>query len=135
MKTNLDVFYKADESLEKSGVWFKLNEKTAFLVKPVNLQNHQYRRAHAIHFKPFKRQIEAGTLDPKKEQEILAKLFVEACLVDWKGVVIDGADTKFSKDIALEFFAHLPELFQTLVDYASDHKNYLEQVDEEVGNS
>lgn len=131
MKTNLDSIFKTDEDLEKDGVWFTVSDKTGFLVKPFRPSNPQVKAAMAAHYKPYARQIEMGTLDDKKAQEIQVKIFVGSCLVEWRGVEIDGKDTPYSKDVAIPFFMGLPELFNALWAYCGDFKNYRE----DVGNS
>ena len=137
MKSNLDSLFKTDKEVEKTGAWFNITETTGFLVRPFNMNNQQIKAAHARHFKPFAHQIEHGTLDSVKEREIYTKIFVGACLVDWKGVEIDGKEVKFEKEIAVKFLMELPELFQTLMKHAEDFKNY--KIDfaakEQVGNS
>lgn len=135
MKTNLDKIFKTSAVIEKSGVWLDISEETGFLVRPFNKNNPNIKSAMAVHFKPHQRQIEMGTLDPSKEAEINAKVFVNSCLIDWKGVEIDGVDTPFSKEVAIKFLVSLPELFETLMSYAQDYKNYQEIEDETLGNS
>lgn len=132
MKTNLDKLFKNDKSLEESGIWLKLSEETGFLVRRFGGYNSQkVKSALAKHYKPYARLVENGTLDPIKEKEIMIKVFVESCLIDWKGVEIDGVETPFSMEIAVKFFTALPELSETIVNYASDSKNYRE----DLGNS
>lgn len=128
MKTNLDKFFKPSESLEKNGVWFDISDTTGFLVKPFRANNPQVKAAMALHYKPFARQIEMGTLDEDKGLEINIKIFLKACLIDWKGVEIDGKETPYSPEVATEFFKALPDLFHTLWAHCNDFKNYREEV-------
>lgn len=131
MKTNLDKFYKNDENLEKNGVWFDIADDVGFLIKPFRASNPQVKASLAKYHKPYARQIEAGTLDAEKALDINIRLFVNSCLVDWRGVEIDGVITKYSHEIAMPFFKSLPDLFFTLWEHAQDFKNYRE----ELGNS
>jgi hypothetical protein len=52
-------------------------------------------------------------------------------MVDWKGVVIDGVETPFSKEIAIKFFCNLPALFEAIYSYATAIETYKE----DLGNS
>lgn len=131
MKTNLDQFFKTHEDLEKNGVWYEISDGIAFLVKPFKSTNPKVKAMLAQHYKPFARQIDLGTLDSKKEHEITMKLFIGACLVDWKGIIIDGQPTPYTPEIAFKFFQGLPDLFNTLWAHCNDFKNYRE----ELGNS
>ncbi len=131
MKTNLDKYFKTDADLEKNGMWHELSDDLGFLIRPFKGTNPRVKAAMAAYYKPHARQVELGTLDPTKEREIQAKLFIEVCLVDWKGIEIDGKPTEFSKDAALKLFTDLPDLFDSLWKYANDWTNYKE----ELGNS
>ncbi len=127
MKTNLDKIYKTSEDQEKNGVWFYIfGEDTGFLVRAFKPNNPQVKGAIATHYKPYARQIELGTIEDKKSLEIQVKVFVKACLVDWKGVEIDGKDTPYSPEVAIKFFCELPDLFSTIWAHCNDFKNYRE---------
>ncbi len=132
MKTNLDKFFKTNSDLEKSGIWFEISDTTGFLLNRFGGMNSDKVKAMmAKYYKPYARQIENGTMDPKKEKEIMVKVFVESSVLDWKGVEIEGVDTPFSKETAVEFFVELPELAEALMSHAMDFKNYKE----DLGNS
>lgn len=128
MKTNLDNLFKTDATLEKNGVWFDLNQKTGFLIRPFKGTNPRIKAAMAKYYKPFARQIENDALDMDKQREININLFMDVCLVDWKGVEIDAKDVKYSRDEGLKLFTALPELFDTLWKHAQDYKNYKEDL-------
>lgn len=131
MKTNLDKIFKTDANLEKNGVWFEVTDGVEFLVRPFNVANPRVASAMAAYHKPYARQIEMGTLDPKKSKDITINLFCDSCLADWKGIVIDGVETKYSKESAVKLFGSLPQLFDTLWKYANDFTSYKE----DLGNS
>lgn len=128
MKTNFDNEYKTDTDLEKNGVWFKIPKSGArFCLRRFGGDNaSKVKEAMARFHKPYAKQIELGLLDDAKSKEIMAKIFVEACVIDWENVIIDGTDTKFDKDIAVKLFIALPPLFDTLFSLASDVESYKE---------
>jgi hypothetical protein len=129
MKTNLDSLFKTDENLEKSGIWFELSETVGFLIKRFGgLNSPKVKMEMAKFYKPYARQIESGTMDPVKEKEIMLKVFVNACVLDWKGIEIDGAITPYSADACVKLLSGLPDLAETLISYSSDSKNYREDV-------
>jgi regulator of PEP synthase PpsR (kinase-PPPase family) len=132
MKTNLDSMFKTSISLEENGTWFMISDKTGFLLKRIGGANaSKMKSSFAKYYKPYAKQFENGTIDPLKEKEIMAKVFVESCLVDWKGIEIDGKETPFSKEVAVDFFKSLPDLMDTLSAQATDLNNYKE----DLGNS
>lgn len=132
MKTNLDSIFKTNPEDEKNGRWFELDGKNiAFLVRPFKAANPRAKGAMAKYFKPYARQIENDTLDVAKTQEININLFLDVCLVDWRGVEIDGKEVPYDRETGLKIFIGLPDLFDTLWKYANDFKNYRD----DVGNS
>lgn len=133
MKSNLDKHFKQNNNLEKEGVWFDFGEEVKFLVRRFGGTNIEVKKSMTKYYKPVARLVEKNLLDPDKEKKIMTKAFVESCLVDWKGVEIDGQPTDFSFDAAIKLFEGLPELLDTLVDCAQESENYKEYR-EDVGN-
>lgn len=128
MKTNLDVIFKTNKVAEREGQWFELNEKTAFLIRRFNATNPHSKGAMAKYYKPYARQIENDTLSVEKNQEININLFLDVCLVDWKGVEIDGKATPYDRETGLKLFQGLPDLFDALWKHANDFKNFREDL-------
>lgn len=136
MKTNLHKLYATDKGLEKEGIWMEIDDDVKFLVKRFGGNNGpSIKEAHARYMKPHARRIEAGTMPAKKEQELLIKFFVDACLIDWQGIEVDGKDTPFSREVAYELFKELPDLLAALMDEANNIENFKQQDLESVGNS
>ncbi len=131
MKTNLDKFFKTNPTLQEQGVDFAIDEKTSFRLRHFVGTNPRVKAAMANHYKPYARQVELGTLDQKKQDEITIKLFIDVCLVSWTGVEIDGKEVECTKENALTLFTTLPALFEALWKYANDVNSYKE----DVGNS
>jgi hypothetical protein len=132
MKTNLDSLFKTDNALEKEGVWFMVSEEAGFLVRRFGGANaSKVKQAIAKYYKPYSRQVENGTIAAEKEKEILVTSFVEASMVDWKGIEIDGEIVPYSREVAIKFFCALPELFEAIYSYATAVESYKE----DLGNS
>lgn len=132
MKTNLDEIFKTDETMESEGIWFLIREGVGFRVKRFGGHNSMpVKKALARYYKPYTHQIEKGTLDVKKEREILTRVFVESCVTDWKGIEIDGQEKPFSVADCVSLFTSRPDLADTIQSYASDMANYKET----LGNS
>jgi len=125
MKTNLDSLFKTNQNLEDAGVWFDVSEKTGFLLRRFGgVNSSKIKATVAKIYKPYTRQVESGTLDPAKERELEVRIFVETCVLNWRGIEIDGMETPFEKELAIKFFLSLPELTNTLTKYATDVANY-----------
>ncbi len=137
MKSNLDKLFLANTDLEKDGVDFIIQEKNekegleeiSFRLRRYNDQNPRHKAAQAAHYKPHARQIELGTLSASKMRELLAKTFIDVCLVSWTGVQDEkGEPITYTKESALALFTRLPDLFDTLWNHASDFKSFKEDV-------
>lgn len=132
MKTNLDSLYKTDETMESEGIWFQASDTVKFRCRRFGGMNST--RVKAIsskYFKPYTKQIEMNTLPDKIQREIVVKSFVEACMVDWEGVIIDGVSMPFTVENAVLLLTRLPKLCDDLIEYSSKFDHYKE----DLGNS
>lgn len=132
MKTNLDSLFKTDKNLETEGVWFAVSPEVSFLLRRFGGSNIKKVDAASTKYqKPHIRLIQAKALSKEKEDEILAKVFAEACLVDWKGVAVDGQELPCTFENGVKLLTSLPELFETLFRYCAE----VESFKEDLGNS
>lgn len=131
MQTNLDKLFKTSKTLENEGVDFAIDDKISFKLRHFSATNPRVKAAMAAYYKPYARQVEMGTLDEKKSQEINILLFIDVCLVSWNGVELDGKEAECNKANATALFKELPQLFDTLWKHCNDFQNYRE----DLGNS
>lgn len=128
MKSNLDKFFKQDDKVEKEGRWFELENGVKFLVRRFGGSNTEVKKAMVKYYRPVAKLIDKNLLPEDKEKAIMVKAFVHSCLIDWEGVEIEGEEVPFSFDVAVDLFIGLPELLDTLTEYAQDSENYREDV-------
>jgi len=133
MKTNLDKFFANDEKSETEGIWVEVADGVEFKLKRFGGRNSsKIKYLQQKYLKPYARQIEKGLLDDKKERALYIKIFVEACMVDWKGIKDESdATIDYSLDNAQQLFTDLPDLFDFLVGSATNDEAYRE----DLGNS
>lgn len=129
MKTNLDAMWKASEEHETEGIWLEVSKDTAFRVKRFGGRNDvAIAKKIAELQKPYASQIRMGTLDLYTQKKINVVVFVETSVVDWRGVQVDGEEIPFSKEKCVELFLELPDLFNSILSYAENKDNYLEEL-------
>lgn len=129
MKTNLDKLFKTSKSLEEDGIDFAIDDTTSFRVRHFTGSNPRTKSAMASHYKPYARQIDMKTLGQEKQDEIMIKMFIDSCLVSWKGVFSEnGEELPLTKENALELFKSLPALFDSLWKHANNFENYREDL-------
>lgn len=136
MKSNLDSLYKTKKELEVDGVWMPLSKETSFKVKRFGGKNSSaVKRAISKHHAPKAALIQKGLIDEDEERALLTRAYVEATLIDWKGVKVDEngeqVELPFSVDNAVELLCDLPDLMDEVVRFASDMSNFKE----DLGNS
>lgn len=132
MQTNLDSIFKTKENLELDGVWFKVSQETSFCLRRFGGKNaNRVKQAMAKYHKPHARLIENDALPPEETSKIMAQVIAHSCLVDWKGVVVDGQELPCNPENAVKIFTLLPELFDTLFGYISGADSFKE----DLGNS
>lgn len=126
MKTNLDSQFKTDKKKECEGVWCWVSgEEVGFLVKRFgNYNSPEVKKAMTLHSSKYSKQIADGTLTPEQNQEITVKSFVDACVIGWKGIEIDGAFPEFTKELCVEVFTQLPDVFEIVSVYSLSIKNF-----------
>jgi hypothetical protein len=132
METNLDSLFKTKKHLENDGVWFKISADTSFCLRRFGGSNAaKVKMAMAKYHKPHARLIENDALPLEEMNKIMAQVVCSACLVDWKGVVVDGQEVPCTFENGVKLFCELPELFDRLFNYISGADSFKE----DLGNS
>lgn len=81
------------------------------------------------YYKPFASAIQRGALSEEKSKEILTKIFVDSCILDWKGVKDENdKEIEFSKEKCVELLLSLPDLKYTLEEECSKTSNYKDEL-------
>lgn len=133
--------YKSDETLEKGGVLVQYgftddNRPIAFRIARAGGANASYAKRVEAKVKPYRRQIQTETIDPKVAEKLMMEVFVETVLLGWENVQDEaGKDLPFSKDNAIKLFTDLPDLYKDLQEQAGKASLYRAEILEvEAGN-
>ena len=135
--TDLYKMFETDSSLEREGFWYKVSENTGFLLARAGGHNTRFVKALEVKTRPYRRQIENGTLDGELGNELLRDAFAETVILDWTGVSDrNGKAVKFSPKAAAALLKELPDLFADLQEAASKSANFRKGgIEEDAGNS
>lgn len=140
MKTNLDFYFKTSSEKEKNGAKFEISPEFVdangkvypeifMIIRRFSESNPRTKAAMAAYYKPYARQVEAGTLPPEKEKELQIKLFIDISLVSWQGISDENGNMiEFSKENAISLFKSLPDLFKSAWEFANSFESYKEVV-------
>lgn len=123
--------FKTNKEMENEGVDLDFGNGIKFRVRRYHENNPKMKAARAKYYKPYARLIEMDKLPQDKDREIIIKLFVSTSLIGWEGVEIDGELAEFTPDNAIRLFKELPDLFDTVSQYAINSENFKE----DLGNS
>ena len=107
-----------------------------FVVSRMGKSNKRYSKALEAATRPYRRQIELGTMNNDKAEEIFMGVFVDTVLKGWKNVRDEnGAELPFNKQSATKLFKDLPEVYERLQEEAKLSANFREaSLEEEVKN-
>ena len=135
--------FATNSEKETEGVKIEFHEATnddgsipTFVVSRMGKSNKRYSKALEAATRPYRRQIELGTMNNDKAEEIFLGVFVDTVLKGWKNVRgEDGKPLEFSKAAAVKLFTDLPEVYERLQEEAKLSANFRDAaLEEEVKN-
>jgi hypothetical protein len=137
---SLYKMFGTDKAAEKAGVWIDYGD-VKFLIARAGGANIAFAEAYKAKVKPFRRQIDMGTLSKAQDDQIMAELYAESIIKSvevkdeagtWsKGVpTADGKVVAYSYDSVVTLLLDLPDMFADLRAMATDTTKYLRQAEE-----
>ena len=130
-----------DTSKETDGQEFvyDVNSKgdpISFVVAREGGGNIQYNNLAEQMFKPHRRAIQHGKIDPKLLESILAKIYAKTVIKSWKGVEDENNQPMdFTEENCIKVLTDLPVIFDAIKEFARDYTQFLsEGVKEDVKN-
>ncbi len=126
--------YIPDRELESvEGVWLRFPGGRAFRCLRAGGSNKKFIRMFQAKIKPYRRQVDSGTLDTEVSDEIMRDVYVHTVVLDWEGIKDgDGNDVPFDRETAKDFFKVVPELFNEVVAQCADMSNFAQDEIEEA---
>lgn len=129
--TNGMEAYVSDTDLEKEGVWVEAGGRR-FKIRRAGGANTEYQRVAQTKLKPYKRQLDRGTLDPAKTTELMRELYVQTIITGWEDVTAHGQPVEFNAANVRAFLVAFPEVLSELMDYAGEMATFQEREIEEA---
>lgn len=100
----------------------------AFIVSRSGKSNKKYAKALEAATKPYRRQIQLGTMDDELANKIYMEVFISTVLKGWENVQDEkGKSMAFTKDNAVKLFTDLPELYEELQLKAADFTTFRDE--------
>lgn len=98
--------------------------------------NAKFKRIMAEKLRPYRKQLEMGTMEEETAQGILCEAYADAVVVGWEGVTDEhGKALPFNRGNVLKILKDLPDLFKDLQEQASLLSNFkAENLEEEAKN-
>lgn len=121
--------YVTDRSLEADvGIWLAFPDGREINVLRAGGSNKAFIRAFSKATRPYRRQIERGTMDPDKSDDIMLRVYLDHVIIGWKGFTDEnGVEVPYSKEAAQYVFTRAREMFQEIVNQAGDAANFQEE--------
>jgi hypothetical protein len=116
----MDLFkFRSNLDLESEGVWIELGEGAR--IKVARMNNPRHSAALRRVTKPYRRQIEAGTLNEDISYRLIGEAMAEGILLDWEGLDEQGEPLKYSPKAARDLLVN-PQLrdFRAQVESAAN---------------
>lgn len=115
-----------NEDLKENGSWGTYRGVSLLIARANNTKFKQIFRRLT---KPYKRDIDRGTLDQETLEEIWASCMSETILLDWKN---HPANIKYSKENAKQLILQDPDAADFIKEFSEDVNNYIEEETKEV---
>lgn len=90
------------------------------IVRHFDINNVEVLKIRNRLIKPYRKLIEVGALSPEKDRELAVQVFVEAAMMGWRNITVDGEELAFSRDAAIALFLKYPRLYADVVADAAD---------------
>lgn len=121
---NLYKAYETDKKLETNGVKLDFGGP-AFFVKRAGGANRKFSSVFSDKIKPYKRAMDAGTLDENISDRILLEVYFETVVMGWENVADrQGALMEFNKENFVKLMTDLPDLWNLLRVEAAEMRNF-----------
>jgi hypothetical protein len=112
---DLQKKFGTDHDLEaEAGIDIDFGDGAVVTIRRAGGANKKYSNTARRVFKPHRQQIEADTISEEKLVGLLARIYAEAVILDWRGVTIGGKEVPFEREAVIEALVAFPEFFNAI---------------------
>jgi hypothetical protein len=127
---NLYQKFSTNKDAETAGVWVDYGDGVELKLRRAGGRNLKYRDAHEARTTRNKRRIDMGSMSEDEARDLMANVYADAIVVDWRtrtgkdedGNPIyaqavtgsDGSEVPFSRDNVFKVLSDLPEFFKAV---------------------
>ena len=122
--------YGTNKSKELDGVWEDIGD--GIRVKVARIGNSKYQKTFNRISKPHRKALRRGTLKEDIAEKLMIDCMVDAVLLDWENVELDGQVIPYSKENATKILTEFKDFRDTINDYANDMAIFMEEDAEEL---
>ena len=118
--SNLYKTFKTNKNLETDGVTVNYGtnsngEKIEFLIARAGGSNTKFARLLEAKMKPYRRQIQTDTMDPKVAKQLTLEVFAKTIILGFSGVEDEnGVALPYSYENVIKLMTDLPDLYADL---------------------
>ncbi|MBU0724388.1 MAG: hypothetical protein KJ904_08725 [Alphaproteobacteria bacterium] len=125
MNSIYDLFATDAKAEAEDGLVLDYGSFGRITIRRAGGANKGFARVLEAKLRPYRRQIQAGTLEEAVAERLLAEVYAETVLIGWQGIRDrDGQDIAFSHRAAVTLFTDLPELFRDVQEQAQKAANF-----------
>ena len=137
---SLHTQFATNETKEIEGVMVQYGANKdgtipTFKLSRMGRSNKKYTKALDAATKPFRRQLDLGTMDAATSERIFMEVFVITVLTCWYDVQVKDLTVNYNKENAMNLMKELPELYDDLQEKAKSAALFRDEaVEEEAKN-
>ena len=136
---SLSKIFKTDSALEQKGtpITFPENDDgtvPTFYIARMHETNVKYKKALEVATRPYRRELQLGTMPDNKAKDISMAVFAETILTGWENIPVEdlgmtptteNEKAAFTKENVKLLMDNLPDLYSELQSQARNMANFL----------
>lgn len=125
MSKSIYKAFETDKQKEQDGIELDYGDMGSIFVARAGGANKRFAKALEFRSRPYRRQLDKGTLSDDVANKLLAEVFADTIVLGWKGILDkEGSEVEFTKENCIKLFMELPELFTDIQEQTQKMANF-----------